>query len=421
MATQYQEFTTPGTSSFTVPSGVTSITVECIGAGGAGGLANGFGLGGNALGPAYGGGGAGGSYARKTLSVLPGQIFSVIVAPGTNGQASPGAIYGLAPSGSPSFVKLQSTSTDLVKAVGGSGGGAMSVQNDDQVRIGIKGYGSTGGSIGDVLYRGGNGGGREGGPLGGGLIRGPFMLPVKCSYTGYSGPGGGGAGYNGNGGDVLYCTSSVDGIGQTYSIGGLGNPVGGNGANAVPEGNKGNNGFNYGGGGSGGAIKVFSFGTRYGGAGAQGYVKISWDADELSCRSLYTSLACCPIAVGCSVYSNPQLTTAAPNGYYWDGTQCWVVLNGVIDSIGSCTTTSTTTTTTTLSGFYYIAVQQDCPSCNSLGSLVVYSPSALTIGGFYGIGDGYSYNIVSSTPGPSYSVDLTGAASNTSCFNICVT
>ena len=422
MATIYQEFTTPGTSSFTVPSGVTSITVECIGAGGAGGAASGFGLGGNALGPVYGGGGAGGSYARKTLPVLPGQIFSVIVAPGTNGQVNPGAIYGLAPSGSPSFVKLQSTSTDLVKAVGGYGGGAMNVQNDDEVRIGIKGYGSTEGSIGDVLYRGGNGGGRVGGPLGGGLLRGGFELPPKCVYDGYSGAGGGGAGYNGNGGDVLYCVTYTEGVGQTYPTGGLGNPVGGNGGNGVPEGNKGNNGFNYGGGGSGGAIKVFSFGTRYGGAGAQGYVKISWDFEELSCRSIYTSLACCPIAVGCNVYSNPQLTVAAPNGYYWDGTNCWIVLNGVVNSTGSCSTTSTTTTTTTVSGYFYTATQNSCPDCNSVGGVTVYSPTELTIGRHYGIGDGYSYYIITGYAGSGiYDVDLTGAVSSTSCFDICVT
>jgi hypothetical protein len=52
-----QVFTTSG--SFTVPAGITNITVECWGGGGAGGGATGN--------PAAGGGGAGGTYSRGSL------------------------------------------------------------------------------------------------------------------------------------------------------------------------------------------------------------------------------------------------------------------------------------------------------------------------------------------------------------------
>ena len=58
-----ETFNSNGT--FTVPLGVTEITVEAWGAGGGGGKATGN--------PAAGGGGAGGSYAKKVISVTPGQ------------------------------------------------------------------------------------------------------------------------------------------------------------------------------------------------------------------------------------------------------------------------------------------------------------------------------------------------------------
>jgi hypothetical protein len=395
MAIQTREYTTPGTFTFTVPQGVTSIIVECIGAGGHGGSAAGRGIS-NYW--AYGGGGAGGSYAKKTISTTPGTNYTVRVA-NTDGTA---VLFPLdrANTGNPSYFSL--SSTYLVFAQGGYGG-QLAQSNTRRIDWGEPGTGSTALSIGDVLYRGGNGNG--------------FKTNIKsnpCTFPTFSGPGGGGAGSTGNGGDPNgWCRV------PPIVSGGLGTAPGGDGGFGVPKGNNGINGDLYGGGGSGGAVRSLVFGSRPGGIGGPGYVKITWEAEDISCRNLYTSAGCCPIAVGCNVYSNPQLTTPASNGYYWDGTQCWIVLNGVIDSIGSCAST-TTTTTTIAPGYYYIAVQQDCPSCNSLGSLVVYSPSALTIGRFYSIGDGYSYNIVSSTPGPSYSVDLTGAGSSTSCFNVCV-
>src|SRR5688572_6074720 len=69
-AQQTVNITTTGT--WTCPTGVTSITVECWGGGGAGAA-----VGGN---PAAGGGGAGGAYARKVLTVTPGNVYTVTVA-----------------------------------------------------------------------------------------------------------------------------------------------------------------------------------------------------------------------------------------------------------------------------------------------------------------------------------------------------
>ncbi len=69
-----RNFTTPGTTSFTVPAGVTSLNVQVVGAGGSG-------AGGTNEGT--GGGGGGGGYSRQTLSVTPGQRYTVVVAPAT--------------------------------------------------------------------------------------------------------------------------------------------------------------------------------------------------------------------------------------------------------------------------------------------------------------------------------------------------
>ncbi|MFN8249958.1 MAG: PKD-like domain-containing protein [Ferruginibacter sp.] len=59
--------TLTGTGTFTVPVGVSSITVECWGAGGAGGSRTTNGV---------GGGGGGGAYSSKVIAVAPGDPFS---------------------------------------------------------------------------------------------------------------------------------------------------------------------------------------------------------------------------------------------------------------------------------------------------------------------------------------------------------
>ena len=71
-------FTTPGTTSWTAPAGVTSATVQAWGGGGAGGGATGN--------PAEGGGGAGGQYAIKVIAVTPGNSYTVVVGAGGTAQ-----------------------------------------------------------------------------------------------------------------------------------------------------------------------------------------------------------------------------------------------------------------------------------------------------------------------------------------------
>lgn len=409
MATR--EYTSPGSFTFTVPQGVTSIIVECIGGGGKGGKATGFGFLANF---AVAGGGAGGSYAKKTISTTPGTSYTVIVGASQNNYSgSRGA------DGNPSY--FASGMTNLVYAQGGQGGGNQENQKG-YVAIGKAGYGSTANSIGDILYRGGNGGGNTPDSINGIFVD-PYAgkpgvyCNVLTDFSGvnaYSGPGGGGAGFTGRGGDANIC-KSLDG--------GIGNSPGGDGGDGVLAGSAGNPGLVYGGGGSGGFIRGLAFGTRNGGAGNSGYVKITWNVEDASCRNLYTSAGCCPIAVGCNVYSDPQLTTPAANGYYYDGTKCWIILSGVVNSTGSCgSTTSTTTTTTTATPTnFYTITQYSCPSCDEVGSLVAYSSVTLNQGTYYSIVDGYTYLVTGVTSGPSYDVDLSSASSGASCFALCIT
>src|SRR5665647_16017 len=85
----YSQVTVPYTSSgtFTVPAGVTSVTIECWGGGGAGG---GVKSNGN-----YGGaGGAGGAYASKVITVTPGSTYTVNVGQGGNGGKNDGPAGG---------------------------------------------------------------------------------------------------------------------------------------------------------------------------------------------------------------------------------------------------------------------------------------------------------------------------------------
>jgi hypothetical protein len=120
------------------------------------------------------------------------------------------------------------------------------------------------------------------------------------------------------------------------------------------------------------------------------------------------------------VYSNPQLTVTASDGYYYDGTQCWIVLNGVVNSTGSCGTT-TTTTTTLPTAYFYTTSQFSCPDCNPTGEVFVRSSTELNIGTYYSISDGFTYRIDSAAFGPSYDIDLDGAISGASCFSLCIT
>ena len=209
--------TTPGTSTFTVPSCVTSITVEAWGGGGKGSTGTSDGE--------YAGGG-GGAYARSVLTVSPGQIYDIFVGTGSTTTSA----------GESSRFRLQPTGTDLVRAVGG-----QSVANNNNTGT-LGGLASA--SLGDVTFNGGRG--------------------ANGSSNNYGGGGGSSGGTSSNG---TYTASVQNRLGGTVAGGGSG------GDGSTTDDASGNTGNGPGGGGSG--VRRNN-GNVIGGSGANGQVKITW-------------------------------------------------------------------------------------------------------------------------------------------------
>ena len=225
------EYTTAGSYSLTIPTGVTTVSVVCVGAGGTGGIGNsGQGAGGGAL--AY----------RNSIPVTPGNIASIVVGAatgrsGNNGQAG----------GSSSF-----TYDGIATTAGGGGGGEGTGDGSGGsagaggTRSGTSTGGGNGGAGGqDNQNAGGPGGGGAGGysGSGGGGATGYAPSTAQAGSAGSGGGGGGGgkggsseSGGGGGGGVGIYGegTSGAGGIGQaetaTAGTGGLGGSGGANGS-----------------------------------------------------------------------------------------------------------------------------------------------------------------------------------------------
>jgi autotransporter-associated beta strand protein len=251
-----ETFTTPSTFEWEVPAGVSLLTVEARGAGGAGGSAeNPANTGGNVR----GGGGAGGNYARtESIPVVPGTKYVITVGGGGVAPAVTGFTSGQSVSsqiGGASAFKTLDLATTLVQAAGGPGGQNM-------VRPNVNGAGGVqptldSNTIGTVRWKGGNGGGAWGGALGGGN-------------------GGGGAGTVANGGNGV-ANNTTD---PTYGRGIGGNVGGGNGAIGAALNSTSNAGDAPGGGGGGAARNVASTTSSLvsqGGAGGSGSVTLTYD------------------------------------------------------------------------------------------------------------------------------------------------
>ena len=147
-----QNYLSAGLFTFTVPTGVTSVCVLCIGGGGGGGGSNG----GN-LGP-QGGSGGGLSY-RNNLSVTPGEGLSVRVGVGGAG----GSNTNNGANGGRSFLKRGTTF--LCRAEGGKGGIRQTSGYQNGGAAGTSYSYNTGGGAGG---RGGAGGNNTAGGAGGG-------------------------------------------------------------------------------------------------------------------------------------------------------------------------------------------------------------------------------------------------------------
>lgn len=209
-------YTTSGT--WTKPSGVTHIKVEAWGGGGTGGAATGTG--------ARGAGGCGGTYVSKIIAV-PNASYAYVVGASTGGSTT------LVRNG-----KNTTFGSTLVIATGGIGGAINTTTGGAAATTS-----STTGSVGDVIYAGGDGGAGTSG--------------------GYSGGGGGGAGSTGAGGNASNNTAGT-GTSQNGGNGGAGRNTAGAGAT----------GLTYGGGGAGGCATTST--DMAGGTGAAGYMRITY-------------------------------------------------------------------------------------------------------------------------------------------------
>lgn len=86
----------------------------------------------------------------------------------------------------------------------------------------------------------------------------------------------------------------------------------------------------------------------------------------------------------------------------------------------NATSTPTPTPSATSGGYnYYTMDISSCFPCTELGQVIGRTTSTLTTGLWYGIGDGNAYYITGTSAGPSYDVDMTGAASGPSCTYVC--
>jgi hypothetical protein len=267
------EWTTPGTYTWTVHEGVTSVSVVCVGGGG----------GGKSTGNQ--GGGAGGGLGWKNVSVTPGQVITVVVGAGGNGA-------GVAPTaGGNSYFLDMST-------VYGGGGAAGDGGFSDFLSAGGTFLGDGGGNGGQGGYAAqgeGGGGGGAGGYAGNGGTGGwqPQTTQYRASFTGVAGSGGGGGGgggkyigvgYGAGGGGVgIYGQGNNGAAGQqdrdpdgTSRAGGHTAGGGGSGGQTGFIGSAYSNGGLYGGGGGGG--QSLGGGTR--GKGAGGAVRIIWGTNR---------------------------------------------------------------------------------------------------------------------------------------------
>jgi len=218
-----ESFTSVGTTSWTAPAGVTSVEYLVVGGGGGGG--NGYDSGG-------GGGAGGGMVLTGTLSVSPGNSYTVTVGGGGTGGADTRA-NNPGTDGSSSIF-------DSITATGGQGGyGSRTAPGGAGVGGAAQNSNITSGRAGNG-GAGGNAGGGGGGAGGNGTNR------ISSSSAGVGGAG---------------ISSSISGSAVTYGGGGNGgtaNVNNNNGATGAANTGKGGGagsatGSNSGGGGNGGS------------------------------------------------------------------------------------------------------------------------------------------------------------------------
>jgi hypothetical protein len=243
-------YTVIGDSTWTAPTGVTSVIAACWGGGGGGGDGSNTG----------GGGGGGGAFASSTITVTPGDSYTVTVGAGGAKPAVAAAAGGAG--GDSSFWSNKVIADGGNGGAGGtgapSGGSGGSLANSS----GTVEYAGGAGGAADNTSDGGGGGGGAGGPHGTGGTGGTASITIG---------GAGGAGDNGSGG----AAGTADSNGSADPIGGTGGSsvLGGGGGGGADDGDPGGNGGTPGGGAGGGEINSTA-GTW--GTGAPGQCRLTY-------------------------------------------------------------------------------------------------------------------------------------------------
>jgi hypothetical protein len=286
-------------TTWTCPAGVTSVKVECWGAGGAGG-------GSNNTANTFSGGGGGGAYVVNNAVPLAVGTYTITVGIGGVGTTGSGAAGGNSIFGS-----------SLVVANAGAGGTYVSGG------VGIGGTGGTGGT-----YNGGNGGN--------GLL-GSTPYPA-------SGAGGGGAGSTSAGGNAVGYIAGA--------AGGTDGGIGAAGLTTITGSGIGFAGSSIGAGGSG--ARTAAKATKAGGNGARGQIRITYtlpacatplaQPTALNLIPSYTSIAgSFTASVDASNYLVVRTATAMPPSNPINGTTYVAgaaALGGFVESAGVATSFS---------------------------------------------------------------------------------
>ncbi len=234
-----QVYTSQGASTFTVPNGITSITVKLWGGGGGGGA------GGSA---AAGGTGGGGGETTGTISVTPGETLNIYV--GGGGSAGTRNTSG-GGGGGGAYTSIYRGTTPLAVAAGGGGGGGGRSTSTHIGGAGGAGGGASGiagnaslvnggGSPGTASSGGAGGTGTNAGTAGASLTGG-LGADGSTQSTDGSGAAGGLVG-GGAGGGVTSTTRSGGGGGASGWFGG----GGGGGSGTSAGGGGGGGGSSYG-------------------------------------------------------------------------------------------------------------------------------------------------------------------------------
>ncbi len=179
-----QAFNTQGAETFTVPSGVTSISVKVWGGGGGGGAGGSSGTGGD---------GGGGGFVAANIPVTPGETLDIYVGGGGGGGNNVSNTGSGGGGGGYSSI-YRDTTPLVITAGGGGGGGSRAARGGAAGGAG----GGTSGVVGSTVYNNNGDGGGPGTPSAGGS---------------------GGQGGNNSGGDGLSLSGGLGADGRSATTG----------------------------------------------------------------------------------------------------------------------------------------------------------------------------------------------------------